>query len=74
MKKNIWKRLMSLALSLMLVVSCVPAPAHAAEADNLCAHHTQHTPECGYSAVDSKACAFNCHICPVQELVDACRT
>lgn len=57
MKSNLGKRLLSVALAGILVLGCVPAAAFAAEADGLCAHHTQHTADCGYSAaVEGHAC------------------
>lgn len=39
------------------------------QTDGLCGHHTEHTPECGYS--ESTPCAYVCEICRVQKLVDA---
>ena len=41
---NIWKRIVAMALALVLVVGMMPVGASAAED---CAHHSEHTAECG---------------------------
>ena len=50
MKNDFEKRLISSALAFVMVLGYVPVPTFAAETDGLCAHHTQHTEACGYSA------------------------
>ena len=50
MRENWGKRITSGLLAGVLVLGYVPATAFAAETDGLCAHHKQHTAECGYSA------------------------
>ena len=61
MKQKMLKRMLCGLLACVLVLGYVPVPAHAAEIDGLCPHHTQHTPECGYSAgVAGSPCT---HVC-----------
>ena len=50
MKQKMLKRMLCGLLACVLVLGYIPVPAHAAQIDGLCPHHTQHTPECGYSA------------------------
>ena len=50
MKQKMLKRMLCGLLAWVLVLGYIPVPAHAAQIDGLCPHHTQHTPECGYSA------------------------
>ena len=58
MRENWGKRITSGLLAGVLVLGYVPATAFAAETDGLCAHHKQHTAECGYSAaVEGHACS-----------------
>ena len=58
-----WKsgrRLLSLALSIVMVLSLLPIPSIAVEGDGLCEHHTAHE-NCGYvAAVEGHDCA---HVC-----------
>ena len=55
------KRLLSLALSIVMVLSLLPAASFAAESDGLCEHHPKHTADCGYAAaVEGKDCT---HVC-----------
>ncbi|MGN1026777.1 MAG: leucine-rich repeat domain-containing protein [Faecousia sp.] len=57
MNKHWKKRLLCGILACMLVLEYIPVPIFASEADGLCAHHTAHTPECGYSpAVEGHEC------------------
>ena len=57
MMKNLGKRLLSLVLAGALLLGYVPAAAFAVWEDGLCAHHTEHTPECGYrAAVEAAPC------------------
>ena len=96
------RSILSAVLTLCLLLSCIPAPVYAADAD--CTHHSSHTADCGYveavegmpcvhicgedcvegcihgehddfcgyvAAVEGQPCAYHCHICHVQELVDA---
>lgn len=48
------KRIFSTALALIMCLTLLPAEALAAEPEEedtgLCAHHTEHTAECGYAA------------------------
>ena len=56
--KDRMKKVLSIVLTLCMVFSYIPAPAYAAGADNLCDHHPEHTPECGYAeAVEGQPCA-----------------
>lgn len=50
MKQKMLKRMLCGLLACVLALGYIPVPAHAAQIDGLCPHHTQHTPECGYSA------------------------
>ena len=43
------KRVLSLFLALVMVLQYVPATVFAAAEDNLCAHHAEHTADCGYA-------------------------
>lgn len=55
------RRLLSLAVCAAMVLSLLPMPSFAAEGDGLCAHHTEHTAECGYmAAVAGQPCT---HVC-----------
>lgn len=56
------KRIGCLLLALVLVLGYFPTTrASAAQEDGLCAHHTAHTPECGYRAAEpGQACS---HVC-----------
>ena len=57
MKRNWGKRMVSGTLAGILVLGFVPSSTFAVEADGLCAHHTQHTADCGYSAaIESSTC------------------
>ena len=57
MKTNWFQRTLSIILALALVLGYVPVPSFAAAEDGLCAHHTEHTEECGYSpASDGSPC------------------
>ena len=54
------RRLLSLALSVVMVLSVLPMPSIAAEGDGLCEHHPEHT-GCGYvAAVEGHDCG---HVC-----------
>ena len=54
------RRILSLALSAVMVLSLLPMPSIAAEGDGLCEHHTEHT-GCGYvAAVEGQECG---HVC-----------
>lgn len=83
-KRKKAKCLMSLFLVLVMVLSLVPTngltlTVHAEEVDTgLCAHHKEHTEECGYIAAQTEApfdkghpCEYECTICSVQALIDA---
>lgn len=61
MRNKMLKRMLCGLLACVLVLGYIPVPTHAAETDGLCAHHTQHTPECGYSA-DTAGSPCN-HVC-----------
>ena len=65
----------SLLLILCMVLSYVPALVYAVGTDNLCEHHPGHTEECGYveavEAAIKPPCVYHCHVCHVQELIDA---
>lgn len=50
MKQKMLQRMLCGLLAWVLVLGYIPVPAHAAQIDGLCPHHTQHTPECGYFA------------------------
>ena len=57
------KKLFSTLLCVSMLVQNAPAMAFAAAEDNLCDHHPEHTAECGYTAEEGEACAYNCEIC-----------
>ncbi len=38
---------------------------------NLCAHHREHTADCGYSEEDNTPCGYDCRICPIEDLIAA---
>ena len=49
------KKILSIALTLCMILSYIPAPAYAVGTD--CTHHTEHTAECGYAeAVEGQPC------------------
>ena len=51
------KRILSMVLAIVMLAGMLPAPAFAAEGDNLCDHHTEHTADCGYApAVEGSPC------------------
>ena len=55
------RRILSLALSIVMVLSVLPMPSIAAEGDGLCEHHPEHTADCGYvAAVEGRDCG---HVC-----------
>ena len=61
MKQKMLKRMLCGLLACVLVLGYIPVPAHAAEIDGLCPHHTQHTPECGYTpGVAGSPCTHAC--------------
>ena len=37
----------------------------------LCAHHQEHTADCGYSEDDDIPCGYECRICPIEDLIAA---
>ena len=58
-------------LTLAMLFTMLPSFTFTAlAADNICAHHAEHTAECGYVEGVSD-CAYHCHVCHVQELIDA---
>ena len=56
------KRILSMLLTIVMVIGMFPTAAFAAEADNLCEHHAEHTAECGYVEGVSD-CAYHCDVC-----------
>ena len=56
------KKATSWLLSIAMILSMLPATAFAAEADDLCEHHAEHTAECGYVEGVSD-CAYHCDVC-----------
>jgi len=44
------KRILSIFMAVLMVVSLLPVSVFAADTDNLCDHHTEHTADCGYAA------------------------
>ena len=56
------KRILSMLLTIVMVIGLIPGAAFAAEADNLCEHHAEHTAECGYVEGVSD-CAYHCDVC-----------
>lgn len=65
MKMNVnekMKRALSILLCLCMLMQNAPLMAFAAEGDNLCEHHSEHTAECGY--VEGQGyCAYHCDVC-----------
>ena len=58
---NPMRRLLSLVLSVVMVLTVLPMPSIAAEGDGLCEHHREHTAGCGYvAAVEGHDCG---HVC-----------
>ena len=52
-----------------MVLGMMPVSAFAAETDNLCDHHTEHTADCGYApAVEGSPCTHECG----EECAEAC--
>lgn len=45
------------------------------EDTNLCAHHKEHTPDCGFVPAteggEGSPCTYECRICPIEELIAA---
>ena len=45
------------------------------DSTNLCAHHKEHTKECGYSRAsedgEGRPCTYECRICPIEDLIAA---
>ena len=75
--KQIMKRSVS-RLSAVIIAAfmlSISALASEPEAAGLCAHHTEHTAACGYTAATEEnagtPCGFVCAVCPVQTLIDA---
>ena len=65
------KKLLSIALTLCMVLSCIPTQAYAVGTD--CTHHTQHTDDCGYvEAVEGSKCTFVCEECKAEEKTCTC--
>lgn len=63
------KRILSMMLVLCMVLGMMPVSAFAAETDNLCDHHTEHTADCGYApAVEGSPCTHECG----EECAEAC--
>ncbi len=72
------KRVLSMVMVLAMCLTLLPAPAFAAASEDvgLCPHHLEHTNECGFLAPtedtpEGAPCTYECHICPVQDLIDA---
>ena len=56
-------------LAAIMVVGMLPTAVFAAEGDNLCDHHTEHTADCGYApAVEGSPCTHECG----EECAEAC--
>ena len=65
------KKVLSIALTLCMVLSCIPTQAYAVGTD--CTHHTQHTDDCGYvEAVEGSKCTFVCEECKAEEKTCTC--
>ena len=63
------KRILSMLLAIVMVVGLLPTAVFAAEGDNLCDHHTEHTADCGYApAVEGSPCTHECG----EECAEAC--
>ena len=56
------KKALSILLCLCMLVQNAPMVAFAADGDNLCEHHPEHTAECGYEEGVSD-CTHHCDIC-----------
>ena len=61
MKHPFVKRVLSMVLCAAMLLGNFPAVGYAAEADGLCAHHTEHV-DCGYIEGES-SCGFVCELC-----------
>lgn len=71
MRMNVrMKKYLSTLLCLCMALQYVPTAVFAVGTDDLCAHHTEHNTGCGY-AEGQTDCTYHCHICHVQEMVDA---
>ena len=67
------KKVLSIALTLCMVLSCIPTQAYAVGTD--CTHHTQHTDDCGYvEAVEGSKCTFVCTECKAEEKTCTCES
>jgi len=73
--KNGRKTVFSILLCLCMVLQFAPSAAFAVDAaeSGLCAHHTEHTAECGYSAaVEAHECHYECAECANSESTAVC--
>ena len=73
--KNGRKTVFSILLCLCMVLQFVPTTAFAVDAaeSGLCAHHTEHTAECGYAAaVEAHECHYECAECANSESTAVC--
>ena len=71
-KRKTTRRWHVLALCLCVAFSSAAAFISSAEeaavTGGICAHHTEHTPECGYAAdISGSSCSFTCPVCSVQD-------
>ena len=61
-RKNIWKRLLSGALTAVMLAGLLPAAALAAEtSEGPCPHHREHTETCGYLATGEESPCGHIH-------------
>ena len=62
MKTRHWmKKGLSALLALIMVLQCAPLPSLAAESDNLCDHHLEHTAACGYAVAVAEVPCTHVH-------------
>ena len=70
-KRRIPRRFMGILLAAAVAVSVMPVGGFAVSSSEertteLCAHHPEHTADCGYSVEDNTPCGYECRVCPVE--------
>ena len=77
-KRRIPRRFMGVLLAAAVTASVMPVGGFAVSDSSertaeLCAHHSVHTAECGFSEEDNAPCGYKCGVCPVGDLIAAWR-
>lgn len=74
LRRTMLRRSLGILLAFAMVFGTLPINGITVSASEnreagLCKHHEKHTAECGYSEEDNTLCGYECHICPIEDLI-----